>query len=46
MTTLERIGVGLDSLVSDSFEKGRRQNIRNDDVSKATKLAAIKLAYL
>ena len=27
------------------FEKGRRQEIRNDDMSKLLKLAAIKLSY-
>ena len=28
------------------FEKGRRQDIRNGDMSKFLKLAAIKIAYM
>ena len=31
--------------MSEFFEKGRRQDIRNDKMSKVLKLEAIKLAY-
>ena len=35
----------LDCLMSEFFKKGRRQDIKNDDMSKALKMAFIKLAY-
>ena len=36
----------MECLVSELFEKGRRQDISNDDMSKVLKLASIKLFYL
>ena len=35
----------INCLMSEFFEKGRRQDIRNDKMSKVLKLEAIKLAY-
>ena len=42
---IRRIRGKLDCLMSESFEKVRMKDIRNDDMPKALKLASIKLAY-